>query len=1731
MAEMFDKFTPSTAKHGRLKCVQFGILSPAEIKAMSVTKKINANGNIIPAGITRANSTVNGQAVYGGINDPRMGTRDRRVRCKTCDCEEDECPGHFGHLELARPVFHIGFLKSIYKVLNCVCYHCSRLLVDPSDPRIQEAMRGRTKNRLDAVMRVCRGKKQCSRGGRGDRNDDDPFAEDGRDDANAGCGGWQPKYRRTGYKFTAEFPETTDDIPGHGDRKQRLTADKVRQILRDISDEEAVVLGFHPKWSKPCWAVLTVLPIPPPAVRPSVQMGGSGARSEDDVTHKLMDIVKANLAVRAAVRKGEPAHILESLEELLQFHCATLIDNELAGLPAATQRGGRPLKTLRQRLKGKEGRIRGNLMGKRVDFSSRSVITPDPNLSLDEVGVPQTVALELTFPERVTPFNIKRLHTLVANGHDTHPGANYIIRDDGNRIALEYRPNKSDLALECGWIVERHIQNGDFVLFNRQPSLHKMSIMGHRVRVMPFSTFRINVCVVSPYNADFDGDEMNMHVPQTQQARAEVSQLMMVPRNIVSAQSNRPVIGVIQDTLMGSQKFTKRDVFLEKDFVFNVLLWLEGWNGKVPTPAVMLPAPGDPGRYRPLWTGKQLFTMLFPKTCNLTRKSKTHPDEEGMDPMTPTDTVVQIVQGLLVSGIVDKNIIGSGGGGVIHIAMNEGGPAEALQFINGVQAMINYWVLQRSFSIGIADTIADKKSMEIIVDIIEVAKNEVIQLVQRGQKGELATQPGRSLVESFENLVNKALNNARDRAGKRAENSLSEKNNMKAMVTAGSKGSFINISQVIACVGQQNVEGKRIPYGFSYRTLPHFAKDDLGSASRGFVENSYLKGLTPQEFFFHAMGGREGLIDTAVKTAETGYIQRRLVKSMEDVVVKYDGTVRNSRGQIIQFLYGEDGMDGRWIENQKFDSMRLSRAQFRRMFAFDFSDPNLGRDTKRGGVYFLTRETLSKLRESAEAQQVLSDEVDELDADRAVLREVMRCREAGRESDAGLPLPVNINRLVLNAQRAFKIDFNEPSDLDPVYVVEKVRELLTKVIVVPGEDALSVEAQHNATILFHILVRSKLASKRVVEEYRLSRASFDWVAGEVLSRFLTARINPCEMVGVIAAQSIGEPATQMTLNTFHFAGVSAKNVTLGVPRLKEIINIAKTIKTPALTIYLRDEVARDAERAKTVQWQLEWTTLKDVTSLTEIWYDPEPEETVVEADRDFVRQYFEMPDEEIDMETLSPWLLRIVLNAEAMTDKSLTMSEIASKIREYFEDDLLCIRSDDNAEQLVLRIRILNNAQDKNDYDENELPGDNEEDVFLKKIEENMLSQMELRGTEGITKVYMRQARRSVWNGNAFKQEEEWVLDTDGTNLLEVLSHPDVDATRTISNDVVEAIQVLGIEGARAALLNEVRRVISFDGSYVNYRHLAMLADVMTCRGHFMPITRHGINRVDSGPLMRCSFEETVEILMDAAVMAERDPLKGVTENVMLGQLCPIGSGDMELLLDEAALAHAMPYDPLPTVALDAGFDVVTPEAGGAATPLYDGLNGGAQIRSPAPTMASPGLDGLAMSPGMASPGSTPVIDGWNTGGAPGGGPASPSYAAAGGGGGGMSPAYSPTSPAYSPTSPAYSPTSPAYSPTSPAYSPTSPAYSPTSPAYSPTSPAYSPTSPAYSPTSPAYSPTSPAYSPTSPAYSPTSPAYSPTSPAYSPTSPAYSPTSPAYSPTSPAYSPTSPAYSPTSPA
>jgi len=1042
--------------------------------------------------------------------------------------------------------------------------------------------------------------------------------------------------------------------------------------------------------------------------------------------------------------------------------------------------------------------------------------------------------------------------------------------------------------LDYGYVVERHMQNGDWVLFNRQPSLHKMSIMGHKVRVLPYSTFRLNLSVTTPYNADFDGDEMNMHLPQSLETKAEIMEIMHVPKQIVSPQSNKPVMGIVQDSLIGVKLFTHRDVFVGIDFVMNLVMWIIDFDGQIPVPAILKP--------RPLWSGKQLFSLILPQ-INLTRFTSSH--EEKFDgPICISDTRVLIEKGELIMGIVCKRTVGNAGGGLVHTVWNEYGPERTTKFLNNCQRLVNNWLVINGFTVGISDTVSDDTINNQIANTLKIAKEKVKKILVQAQEGKLERQPGKSMIESFEKKVNETLNSATDSAGKLVQGSLSHRNHIKNMVIAGSKGSYINISQIIACVGQQNVEGKRIPFCFNKRTLPHFTKDDFGPESRGFVENSYLSGLTPQEFFFHAMGGREGIIDTAVKTSETGYIQRRLVKALEDVMIKYDGTVRNSLGHIIQFIYGEDGMSGEFVEDQKIETLLMKNSEI--IKKFKFFDDNLSETQQAEKLEkYMEKEIIENMFYSGSFPHIhtkLEEEFKTIMQD----REDMRNFIYKKTFDDKQHFPVNIPRIILNAKKKFGINNQTKSDLDPEYVLEKVKNLKKNLILVKGNDSISMEAQENSTKLIFIMINYNLSCKNMIQVERITKSALDWLLGEIESRFNQAINKPGDMVGSIAAQSIGEPATQMTLNTFHFAGVSSKNVTLGVPRLKEVINVAKKLKTPSMTIYLTNEIGNDYDSVKTLQPEIEHTTMMNVTLNTEIYYDPDPDSTIIEEDKEIVDLH-KFIVEERNVEKLSPWILRVELDQRSLIEKHLVMDDIVSKIENRYPD-VEIIYSDTNSEKLIIRLRMIHKEEKMS------LEINHSEEI-LKNLENIILKDISLKGISQIKKVYVKEVNKPCFNPTTgeylYSQNKEWVIETDGTNLYEVFLNDKVDFKRTISNDIIEIYNCLGVEAVRGALLNELRAVLKPYDVYVNYRHMAILCDVMTQRGLLTSITRHGINRVELGPLRKCSFEETVEILLEAGLFSETDTLTGITENIMMGQLAPFGTGSFDLHLDMQKITNA----------------------------------------------------------------------------------------------------------------------------------------------------------------------------------------------------------------------------------
>ncbi|MCL1905263.1 MAG: DNA-directed RNA polymerase subunit A', partial [Methanomassiliicoccaceae archaeon] len=493
------------------------------------------------------------------------------------------------------------------------------------------------------------------------------------------------------------------------------------------------------------------------------------------------------------------------------------------------------------------------------------------------------------------------------------PGVNYVIRSDGRRIRVTER-NAADVAetIELDYTVERQLVDGDVVLFNRQPSLHRMSMMAHRVRIMPGKTFRFNLCVCPPYNADFDGDEMNLHVLQSDEARAEARILMQVQENILSPRYGGPIIGAIHDHITGIYYLTHDNPKFDRTRTLNIISKLSN---------IEMPEPAGKDKGNEYWTGKQLFSMILPKDLRATFKASICQNcDKCKKEKCEFDSYVKVRNGVLHCGTIDAKSIGNSKGKILDRIARDYGPERVRQFIDEVTRLALGAIMDRGFSTGIDDEDIPEEAKMQIQEFNKECIDKVTTFVQSFHDRTLDQMPGRSLEETLEVEVMKVLGQARDQAGKIAGKHLGMENSAVVMAKSGARGSMLNLSQMAGCVGQQAVRGERLSRGYSNRTLPHFEKRDLGAYAKGFVSNSYKTGLSPTEFFFHAMGGREGLVDTAVRTSRSGYMQRRLISALEDLKLMGDGTVRNTADTIIQFEYGEDGADpARSVQGKAID--------------------------------------------------------------------------------------------------------------------------------------------------------------------------------------------------------------------------------------------------------------------------------------------------------------------------------------------------------------------------------------------------------------------------------------------------------------------------------------------------------------------------------------------------------------------------------------------------------------------------------------------------------------------------------------------------------------------------------------------------------------------------------------------------------------------------------------------
>lgn len=1951
--------------------VQFSILDSASIKRMSVCE------------ITSTDTYSGSEPIIGGLFDSRMGVIENDKICKTCMQKNAFCPGHFGHINLARPVFHSQFFDTVRKLLRCVCYRCSALLIDPEDPDVCKVLNKKIsrQKKFDLIYKMSSGKiKTC--GG----NNSNPLH---------GCGAKQPnKIQKENIgriimswkneEKDCPAAKALDQIQKDRDKKVEFLAEDVLNILKRISDRDANILGFNPETTRPESLICTVFPVPPPSVRPSVR-NDTGQRCEDDLTHKLCDIIKTNNTLKSKIESNATKETIDTWTKLVQYHVSTFVDNQLPGVAPAKQRTGRPLRSVTERLKSKEGRIRGNLMGKRVDFSARSVITPDPNISIDEVGVPIKIAMNLTFPETVNKFNKDKLKKLIENGPDQYPGAKYIKKytDDYRTIRINSRNSDQVRNIEDGDIVERHLLDGDYVLFNRQPSLHKMSMMSHRVRVMNFDTFRLNVCCTPSYNADYDGDEMNMHVPQSKQTENELRELASVPTQIISPKDSSPIISIVQDITLGVFKITSPDTYLTHKQTMNLLSNNSKFLGELP------PASGNKAI-----PGRAILSTVIPPTVTTRVKSGEL-------------KAANIKNGIITqdSGQLNKDAFQKMSTGIVHSVYNDIGINETTALFDNTQRLICDFLVYNGFSVGVSDLMLSTKTKNEIQKHLAVMHEKYTEYKKKVESNQITNSTMLSNEQAFENQIASFTQDANQAIQKEVLNDpniKSSDNRMLNMIQSKSKGNIINVLQMMGIVGQTAVENKRLNYGFDDRTLPHFQKYDDSPEARGFVKHSFIEGLNPQEFFFHAMGGREGLIDTAVKsvtgdtdiivlengvirdvkigdwidnfmeahhmdieynekrpdfefldikdkcqvfiptgdskgnnswglltavtrhdptdvvyeiktsggrtvtvadseslliwdesagqflkkhsslvnegdftpvcmnlpapptiitsidmskyfpkeqyvhgtefwkcvelmreaqgdkyfipkgwfeenngktftipytkkasvqrttvrsntddiklgciypyhanrrggdmpdkfdldydngvfiglyladgcfhelsgtisiakedesvqkfvkewfdrynithrvdrtkkklgmstsvigsstlfarffkdlvghgsrnkripevayqaplefvrgiisgyfsgdgslggyvnkqgelrsaevscasvskpliegvqlllnrmgifgkirpyqqksnnvgtadispiytlairsqwgrafareieliheekqfklqkavfseryrnfdpiqdsvmdeivsitkksgfevcdkmydvtvpstlnfmsrggttlrdTSETGYLQRKLVKAMEDARTHFDMTVRNASGQIVSFMYGDDGMDSTKLEKQfipylqsnsnKYTKKKEKSTDDDEMEAYsilDLKDEYLVDSYLKFKDYILP-EVFKKAAGDGKMidyrkkmNKELFDYFTEVTEDRRFVIEKIQ-RFSG---DSNISYPIAFKRLIDQCAAIHQIEDdnfkNLKVDLTPGYVLDKIKELGNELV---------ITKLNKCNKVLKILLRAFLNPKYLIMKRGYTQQAFDLLCSKIKDQFIKAISNPSEMVGVVAAQSIGEPTTQLTLNTFHLSGVaSARKGIQGVPRIKELLSISKNIKSPLLKIYLTREKQTE-EEANKAQRKIQTLKLSRFIKSSTLLYDT-GDNTEDDWIVNQVNKVNDLCDQKYNEMTNTNWVLRIELDAKEMSDKNIGTHDISSILRSTYNDKVAFIHSEcfTPDKPVVYRIKI---NPDKCD------------DIIsdMKAIEQDIsgLVVSGIYGVENVEIVKDNELKRINQDNEQIVENKEvtpHMLVTEGTNLRDVLAlHEIVDQTRTTSNDIYEIFELLGIEAARQALFNEICDIF-IDTGNVNQRHVSLLVDTMTCKGQMLSIDRHGINRSDIGPLAKCSFEETADILIKSGIFGEHDKVQGVAANVIVGQVPKAGTGDSVILMDHEMISKS----------------------------------------------------------------------------------------------------------------------------------------------------------------------------------------------------------------------------------
>lgn len=1440
--------------------INWGAFTPTEIRKLSVCEITNATQGGSSSGAHSSKASQKGSP--GDANstpyDHRMGVLECGMCCDTCGKDNKHCVGHIGHIELPIPVYNIIFMDVILKILQCVCSVCARSRIKPQHLKLMKIYGSGAPKLRNIATKVSK-LMTC------------PWED---------CG--KPLFTFTSPDGETIYKSIRDSKP------IIFGAGETLNIFSRISNETCALLGFnvnlpkHPEYTaksnltfqkehvlqmRPEAFVFTAFPVIPPKARPYIIQDGK--QCDDDLTDMYNVLLKLCKKIRQTRAKLATCHDVKLEMNLRTFELDmrqkvwTIIHNKKEHSKVSSS--GRAHKGLYERVTSKTGVVQHNLRGKRADFTARTVITGGGTMiRADEIGIPRHIAEILTVPEYINSRNISHYQNLVHEGKVLRIIRGGVIR---NLAAMPDKGRKMRLMIKDK--VEIHLPEGEPILINRQPTLRPESIMALKTKIIDSDTMKLPESMTRAYNADFDGDEMNIHVVQSKAARIEVAVLCRAAAHLITPQKNGPINGIVQDGLVAGYLLTNiwKDTndcnyvstkgftwCLEKSFIgteriHNFLRRAEKYY-----PSFINSKTNPPSFKKDNVPGSLLASVVFPD--GFTFKKTTHTNSNFPK--------VRIIDGIIIpntgpykkkaSGPICKKVIGSHGGSAVHELYKYYSPEVAINFLSECQFVFCHWITINGFSMSVSDCVVNVE--DEIASVLAQSQAKINMILERCGDNPPDEYQEKEINATLNSTVNVGLTLAKNNMNKHDRNALN------IMRESGAKGNLTNIVQITAFVGQQNISGKRVVPGTTNytRTLPYFKVNDHSAPARGFVSSGYYRGLNPTEVFFHAMGGRQGIISTAIKTSETGYIQKKLARKMEDHKPRNDCTVRGTGDKIVQYVYGGDGLDAKKLVYAKGVN-----------FPFFCNPVSVAR--KLNAVYLKNNPPTPKSKKNVKnVPRKLQDDEIEL---------IASFITAGYHNFTNLPTTL-------------------------VRVTENARSILKK------------------CLKFAVLY------EEVIPDF----------CKEIQDMYESSKIQVGCSVGMIAACSIGEPTTQLTLNTFHLAG-TGRDVSIGVPRLNELMSTSKPEKQkkPSGTFYFNDDKLRDyTEQLKELRNKPETPelsqTLKTLTA-KRMEYAHNLKATYQEicvsdmlktykflyvAEQIFERKHFPYVTGEIydqynpkwwktfndinspDDYLTNPmfWVMKLHLDLQKMYDYRFGLRLIANAIEsECPEVRCLCSPDVDSEIDVYINFEHITGLMKGSKLfqtfknDRSFITEHNLEFYICRDIIQPAILSVCVSGIPGIGDSFVREdmSTGEICVDANFKQRTAIV---SKKRFIALLSDELIDYTRTIVDDMRTIQAVLGMEATIRFLNEEITRVISYDGTYVNPRHIQLLVDSMTYTGEITSVRRDGIPR-DVGPIAKIMFEQSIANAVTSASYTETDKHESIASSIFTGNYKNFGTGMVEL--------------------------------------------------------------------------------------------------------------------------------------------------------------------------------------------------------------------------------------------